>query len=443
MTKPHPYDKPLFVALLVLNIGSGITTIQGAMHIFPHQGIAFFSGLAIQVMLFLLLSRMAARHTPIRKWVAVFVFASLSVYTSFFAYYGTLTTTSRAPRLYDQAMTAHQRLVAEVYTPLENQLAKHQSDVVYYEDQKQKEIQGNGIPGTEGFGEMAQDFADRARLAEKEVAALKPLVDRLKPLFMEQPTKPTPQEIFDRDRKALSTVPEEYLPPSYKLNPTLKSSAYIDEASIITLLEPFRKIQEQNPPAIAALTIAIMIDGMIILLGTAIEPQRRSNPFEVYSHFIAAIIIGLKSGWATIVKAFRHRSLPFDTTRRDETTGLREGVNLVTLRLKGRGSAFLEEFYNAVSAETGLIAYERLSDNANTTFAIGYRVLLDALRSPRLRWIESMSNQWYVTEDHYAPLMNWLCQEMVYQCEQEEKQAASEEFYTATRNVPIRIPTGF
>ena len=62
MTKLHQYDKPLFGALLLLNIGSGITTIRGAMQIFPDQGVGFFSGLAIQAMLFLLLSRLATRH---------------------------------------------------------------------------------------------------------------------------------------------------------------------------------------------------------------------------------------------------------------------------------------------------------------------------------------------------------------------------------------------
>lgn len=443
MTKLHQYDKPLFGALLLLNIGSGITTIRGAMQIFPDQGVGFFSGLAIQAMLFLLLSRLATRHTPVRKWIAVFVLASLSIYTSFFAYYGTLTESSRAEQLYDKAVAAHQRLVAEVYTPLERQLAQLESQAISYKAQKNEEIEGNGIPGKEGFGEKAQALADQGRITKDKIATLTPLVNKLKPLFTYQTAQLPPQQILDRDRIALSAVPQESLPFSYRANPQLQRDNYIDEVSSIKLLEPFHKIQQKEPPAIAALTIAMMIDGMIILLGTAIEPGRRKNPFETCSHFIAAIIIGIKSSWATVVKAFHHRSLPFDITRRDEIDGLREGVNLVTLQLKGKGSAFLEEFYSAISPETGVIDYDRLINNANTTFAIGYRILLDALRSQRLRWIATMSNQCYVTEAHYDPLMSWLRQEMVYQCEQEEKQAPSEDFYAAARNVPIRIPSGF
>jgi hypothetical protein len=443
MTKLHQYDKPLFGALLLLNIGSGITTIRGAMEIFPDKGVGFFSGLVIQAMLFLLLGRLAARHTPVRKWIAVFVFAALSIYTSFFAYYGTLTEIGRDQRLSDPAVRAHQQLVAEFYTPLATQLAQLQRQKALYETQKQKEIEGDGTSGTAGFGEQANALANQVREVEKEIASIEPVVETLKPLFTYQTENLLSEQILKRDREALSSVPQQYLPADYKVHPTLKESTYINQIGKIKLLEPYDKIRQNDLPAVAAMTIAIMIDGMIILLGTAIEPGRRKNPFETCSHFIAAIIIGIKSSWATVIKAFRHRSLPFDTTRRDEIDGLREGVNLVTLRLKGKGSAFLEEFYNAISPETGLIDYERLIDNANTTFAIGYRILLDALRSPRLRWIAIMSNQCYVTEAHYDPLMSWLCQEMVYQCEQEEKQATSEDFYAAARNVPIRIPSGF
>ncbi len=441
MSKLHQHDKLLFVALLILNIGSGITTIQGATQIFP-LGVGVFSGFAIQAMLFLLLSRLAARHTPVRKWVAVFVFASLSVYTSFFAYYGTLTTNVRSESLRDPAVVAHQKLVAEVYTPLENQLGELQNQIKSYEAQKRKEIEGNGIPGTEGDGEIATRLQNKIRAAEDKVATLEPLVERLEPLFKYETDKMPPEKILDLDRKALSTVPRERLIGDFKANPILQESTYIDKVSSIRILEPFHKISQKDPVAVFALTIAIMIDGMIILLGTAIEPRQRKDPFETHSHLIATIIIGVKSSWATIEKAIRQPRLPFDTPREDETLGLRDGVNLVTLRLKGRGSAFLEEFYNAISPETGLIDYERLRGNANTTFATSYRILLDALSNPRLQWIGINSNQCYVANKCYAPLMRWLSQEMVHQCEQEEVHKASEEFYASPRNVPIRIPSG-
>ncbi|NER03556.1 MAG: hypothetical protein F6K17_13510 [Okeania sp. SIO3C4] len=79
-------DITLMVVLSFFNIGSGATTILGAMQILPIY-LAWTVGGAIQIMLFLLQAGLAAKHTPVRKWFAIMVLASASVYTSFFTYY--------------------------------------------------------------------------------------------------------------------------------------------------------------------------------------------------------------------------------------------------------------------------------------------------------------------------------------------------------------------
>jgi hypothetical protein len=436
-------DRALLTVLALLNIGSGFTTITGAQQVFPKHsaGLGILIGLAIQVILFMLLSRFAMREAPLRKWVGVTVFASLSVYTSFFTYYDALAQDSRTANNYDHALIAHQNLRASVYTPLSQKLAELQSQASFYEAQRKQEISGQGVSGEQGFGQEARSFAENTQKTQAEIAKLQPIINQLKSHFEYDTKDLKPEQILEKDRNALARVPKEHLPPQYKDNPQLNRADYIDETTSIRLLEPFRKIQNGEVPAKAALTIAMAVDGMIIMLGTAIEPRRRHAPFILPAHFISAIIVGLKSAFATVESAFHQERLPFSSPRPDETIGLREGVTLVTLRLKGRGSVFLEEFYNAINPSTGIVDYDRLQENANTTFAIGFRILLDALRNPRLRWIEIRDNKWQIVKEHYSTLAIWLSEEMVYQCELEEAQNKdNDSFYTAPHNVPIRLP---
>ena len=85
--EPKPKrDIKLLIALTILNIGSGFTTMRGAAQILPRL-VGWSSGAAIQALLFLLTSGSTLKHDPFSKWMAVGAFSILSVYTSFFAYY--------------------------------------------------------------------------------------------------------------------------------------------------------------------------------------------------------------------------------------------------------------------------------------------------------------------------------------------------------------------
>ena len=79
-------DINLLTALIIFNLGSGFTTIYGALKIFPWL-VGFTSGSAVQTLLFLLVSGSTAKHAPRLKWLAVASLSSISIYTSFFAYY--------------------------------------------------------------------------------------------------------------------------------------------------------------------------------------------------------------------------------------------------------------------------------------------------------------------------------------------------------------------
>ena len=109
-------DIALMVVLTFFNLGSGATTILGAMQILPIKYLAWTLGGAVQLMLFILQAGLAANRTPLRKWLAIMVLATASVYTSFFTYYDKLAQGTNEKRGMDMALKAHNRLISEVYT---------------------------------------------------------------------------------------------------------------------------------------------------------------------------------------------------------------------------------------------------------------------------------------------------------------------------------------
>jgi hypothetical protein len=122
---------------------------------------------------------------------------------------------------------------------------------------------------------------------------VKPEVNKLEPLFNYDLEGKEPQQIFDADRKALAQVkakclptepdficlPEKYNGSLDPLNPKYKELQlkYFDEDKRIRIIEPFLKIGKGQEEAIAALFIAILVDGCIILLGIGIEIPTKSK----------------------------------------------------------------------------------------------------------------------------------------------------------------------
>jgi hypothetical protein len=427
------HDRLLMSLLAILNVGSGITTVQGAMQIFPN-GIGVFSGIAIQMILFLLLANLIIRHAPARKWVAVLICAFISVYTSFFSYYDTLAGESQKAVLLDQAFKAHQDLKQQVYVPLESKLTQLKGSLSFSEAQAIKEKSGQGVTGEEGFGDVARSHAEDAEDAQKEIADLEPVVNSLKPKFDDPATGVSPEEILKLDREALGSVPKQFLPENYQQNPELDRKKYVDETSTIKLLVPFYKVVHKEPPAIGSFAIAAMVDGMIIMLGTAVDSSQRKAPFEAPAQFVAAIIAGAKGFSATVDRALTTKVGYFPQPRPDQVLEPRQAIEYINLRLSGRASTFLEEFQDSIHPRTYVIDYERLHDNANLTFASGSRILLEALRNPKIQWIdishdeENNVEEWFVFPNHYASLMIWLNDEIVRQAEQEKKEGSSVNF---------------
>jgi hypothetical protein len=365
-----PQDKVLLSALSVLNLGSGYTTIVGAAEIFPGL-VGYVSGGIIQLMLFLLLCGSAAKHAPVRKWLTVGVFSFISVYTSFFAYYEQLTAQDTGKKAFDRAVAANAEVYTEVIAPLKNNVSELEGEIDQLKIRLQKEIEG-GEPGYErGFGPKAQALKQEIQLKENELAKLKPSVTEFDKKYPSPKQGDLPDEIFKDTIQAVQLIPNQYRPQEYQANLNKLRPKFLDEDTGIPLLTPYRKVMKGEDSAIAAILLAIGVDGLIILLGTAIEKQKKIK---------------------------------------------------FNLPLKGTALGFLETLFKEINLETGLINYEHLIQNKESE---SFRLLLETMRSSDFKWIEVYTEdnveKWYISYSKRDEFRKWYLDERQYQLKNQKK----------------------
>ena len=287
-------DSALLVALAILNLGSGFTTIYGAAQILP-RFVGITTGAAVQALLFLLVSGSTLKHAPKLKWLAVGSFSIISVYTSFFAYYDFLTASTAKQDSLSRATAAHHNLVQEVFAPINEQAENLKSKINNTENLIQQEIKGQRASGRTGCGNICIPLKQQKEDQQNQLNQINPVVDRLEPLFHLQGKNA--QDIFEADLRALAAVPQNCLPsePEFTClpakyvgsldpnNPKYDAlrSTYIDSDVQIGLLSPFLKIRHGEPPAIAAAIMALLVDGCIILLGAGVEVRRRPQEWTM------------------------------------------------------------------------------------------------------------------------------------------------------------------
>ncbi|MGB7441827.1 MAG: hypothetical protein WA919_12220 [Coleofasciculaceae cyanobacterium] len=406
-------DNLLLAALTILNLGSGITTMLGAAQIFP-RFLGYSSGAVIQVLLFLLVSGSTLKSFSKLKWLTVGSLSIISVYTSFFAYYDTLVGQERKQKTIEQATVAHQKLVREVYAPIEQKSDELESEVKTITKRIEQEIKGNRESGLPGCGEICKNLKNEREALEAKIEKLKPTVIKLQPLFEYELENKSPWLIFKTDIKALGQVPPDCLPedPAFDCLPQGYESildpnspqykqlrdSYFDGDARYILLEPYHKITKGEPPAIAAALLALMVDGLIIALGTAVEqPQQQTG-------------------------------------------------KKVTLQLLGTGSAFLNKLMTAIDEKSLTINDDILQQDSNST---QYKILLETIRI-RNKWVKTDGNQkgWKITDlNAYDQFFNWLINERERHLEAEKpvsnKKQKSDEIsdLLQPRNVIFLLPS--
>ncbi len=362
-------DKVLLAALSILNLGSGYTTMVGAAQIFPGL-VGWVSGGIIQLVLFLLLSGSAARHAPVHKWLTVAVFSFISVYTSFFAYYDQLTSQEQKIKAYQRAIVASQQVGSDVLAPLEKDVRELKAEISNLEKRRQKEITEGRAARQGGRGPVAIQLETQIEQKELELAKLQPNVQEFQKKFPLPKPGDSPENIFQANIQALQSVPNEYRPEKYRgdIYRSLRP-LFFDEDTGIPILTPYRKVMKGEDSAIAAMLLAMGVDGLIIVLGTAIDKRKK---IEVY------------------------------------------------IPLKGKASGFLQTFYNNINRTTGLITYENLIQDAESE---GFHILLDSLRSSDLGWVEVRRDknreEWYISQNARDKFTKWYAEERQYQSEKE------------------------
>lgn len=384
-----PQKITLLTLLTILNVGSGYTTIKGALQIFPVP-LAWSVGGVIQTLLFLSTSRYILDDAPKRRWLTILVGSILSIYTSFFAYYEFLTSEEQKQQAMERASTAHDSLVFEIYTPIERKVSNLKSKIKTKELRIEEEIAGNRASGLPGCGDICKQLKIEREELQDRYNELLPVVNNLKPLFEYQTEEKTPKAIFDADVRALSKVPNDCLPkdPNFDclpqkyeqiLNPKNTEyeefrNKYIDEDSIYILLQPYHKIRKLEPPAIAAGVLAIMLDGLIIALGTGIEDSKQKKKSK---------------------------------------------ADTLTLSISGKGSVFLEELLHEIDSKNLTINYinSQKKDLQQSNNKTSYLLLLNKINT-NLGWIDndkinnSAEVHWRITSDSNSrKLRDWLISE--------------------------------
>lgn len=380
-------DWVLMGLLAILNVGSLFTTVLGARQLLPSP-MAETLGCCVQAMLFAMLAGVAGRHAPVRKWLVIGVFAGACVYCSFFTYERTLGSSARAERQLATAQARHAELVRAVFADGKNEGERLRRHADALERQAADEARLGATTGQTGYGPRARQMraeANAARLAAEQQLAV---VERLDPLFTFDFVGLTPKEVFDRDLAAWQASPASWrgsVPaPSY--------SDYVDERSQVAFLAPVLRVRAGDPVATVSLLLAALVDGMAIVLGTAIERRRRTE--SVLKHGPVKV-----AGWVRDVRR-GYRRIADAWADHEHDTIVLHGIEPVE---------FLTSFYEAIHPETGHVAFDGLR-RREPQLGLAARILLDRLMSDG--WIVKVDGDFRVDESRYAALTAWLAAQL-------------------------------
>lgn len=387
-------DNVLLVLLGFLNVASLLTTTYGAMQLLPAP-ICYIVGVSIQAMLFTMLAGFAGQHAPIRRWFVVAVFSVACVYASFFTYYGELSKGEDANRQHALAEAKHAELVKDVFAAHKSEAARQVETAKALLEQAQSEIQLGSVSGQRGYGDRGRKMMEEANAAHLAAEQFAADVRRLEPMFEYDLVNLTPKEVHSRDLAAWQNAPTEwtqgYAQPVYE--------AYVDETSRVQFLAPFYRVREGDTVALVALGLASLVDGMAILLGSAIERRHsRRRSLEEASEELATYIHSARKGAGFLWQAIIGR-LPLDDSGRGGA-----GPQTVLLMIHGDPAEFIQTVVDAVHPENGHIPAAGLRFHPNASFAGAWDQLFAAARLAG--WVRVDSADQYVRDWHQ--FVGWL-----------------------------------
>ena len=378
-------DWLLMIVLLILNIVSGYTTIQGAASILPHPSWALFLGLGIQCLLFFALAELILKHAPWVKWLTVLILSFLSIYTSFTTYYTGLTGEYNQKLARDKALKAHNNLIAEVYTPMQERLIELNEEAEYKEKIAECEIKEGCVSGTPNPGPVYRRLQNEARLAKSKAEAFERQFNIVseKINFDTKDTNLNPEKIYENDVSAFANVPSEF-----RKGRSLELTDYLDKEKPIELLTPWYKIRKWEQNAIGPFFLALLIDGLSVILGTRITIKKENKSLPILlGEGIAQFIRDVKAFLHNIRQALHfHHANPHRLS--DVSPEIRDTGKTVTLNITGQGSDFLRIFNKAIDKKPPYrIDSQTLQQHDNPTFVEGFERIIYRLSHKNVNWI--------------------------------------------------------
>ncbi len=250
------------------------TTLHGARAVGIAPELALVATIGLTGFLWTLLVGLAMSHDPVRKHIAEFVFASACVYCSFFTYHEGLTRTELAAASAERVQHAHSDLLATVYTTHAAELAALKLEAAEVERQKRAEIEdGSTGTGRAGYGPKAKELAAEAGRLAREAATLEGKLAPLEAVVHVDTAGMTADQVHQLDLQVWAAAPVDWRAP---VAPARELYVTADEKRSPILL-PFVAVRSGAPEAWAALILAAVVDGMMILLGSGIERRKRER----------------------------------------------------------------------------------------------------------------------------------------------------------------------
>ena len=393
-------DVALLVLLVLLNVGSAYTTILGARQILP-AGMSDIIGAAVQAMLFLMLAGFAVNRSVIRRWLAIGLFAFASIYTSFFTYYEQLAKEADERMQLDTALQAHAAFVSAVYQPARSRIDKLGGEAEALFEMAEREAKRGTTTGQPGYGPRAKAYADEGSAKKVAAESLAADLKRLEPHFEFEVAGLTPEEVYRKDLEAWQLAPADWKDDV----PQPVRTDYVDLEAEVALLTPYNRVTAGEMPALTALGLAALVDGIAIFLGTAIQARRRP-PLEAASESVAHVIGQVRHSKQLLSAAWNGDKLPTPPPVLNQVS---PDIPRMELGVKGATSAFLTTFYDAIHPVTGVLAYDFLRHNPNESYPVAARMLIDQLRQQDLRWVVYDDRMgWMVPPDAYSEVSDWL-----------------------------------
>jgi len=430
-TRPRPTarrDTALLVLLTLLNLGSAYTTLLGARQVLPWP-MSDVLGVTVQAMLFLTLAGVAVKHAPVRRWLVVAVFAVASIYTSFFAYYDQLAGEANAAADLDRAAQAHAGFIDTLWQPAVTRRARVAQRAEELQALAEREARQGVTSGQVGFGPVARGYAASAREHEAEAARLDVDLERLRPLFTGALDGLDALAIYRHDLDAWQQAPSDW-----KVDvPAPARGDYVDLEQEVGLLTPYFKVKRGEVPALAALFLALLVDGLAVLMGSAIHAGGRPL-IERVSRQAAEGVASARVGAERVRQAWLH-----DPRAAEADHALHDAMRVVVLRIAGRGSAFLGAVYQAIDPETGAVDVAQLQRVDDPTWRLAARMLLDRFRAPQLGWVEVDDGYWRVPAERYPAVAAWFAEHLRREAELEAEERL-DEVEVAERTLELVLP---